>query len=67
MEKTLKVEGMTCNHCKSAVTSALKELNGVQDVDVNLERREASVVYEEGKVSESDMKNAVEEQGYDVK
>lgn len=67
MEKTLKVEGMTCNHCKSAVTSALKELNGVQDVDVNLERGEASVVYEEGKVSESDMKNAVEEQGYDVK
>jgi copper chaperone len=67
MEKTLRVEGMTCNHCKSAVTNALKELNGVQEVDVNLEKGSASVKYEEGKVTEEDMKNAVEDQGYDVK
>ncbi|MCF6136732.1 copper chaperone CopZ [Pseudalkalibacillus berkeleyi] len=67
MEKTLQVEGMTCNHCKSAVTNALKELDGVKEVTVNLEKGEASVVYEEGTVNESDMKNAVEDQGYDVK
>jgi copper chaperone len=66
MEKTLRVDGMTCNHCKSAVTNALQELEGVQKVDVSLEKGEASVVYEEGKVTEADLKNAVEEQGYDV-
>ncbi|WP_349410141.1 copper chaperone CopZ [Pseudalkalibacillus sp. SCS-8] len=67
MEKTLQVEGMTCNHCKQAVTNALAELNGVNEVDVDLEKGTASVQYEEGKVTEEDMKNAVEEQGYDVK
>jgi len=36
MDITLNVEGMTCGHCKMAVTNALKELEGVKNVDVHL-------------------------------
>lgn len=36
MELELKVEGMTCNECSSRVTEALKAMNGVDKVDVDL-------------------------------
>jgi copper chaperone len=66
MEKTLQVKGMTCGHCKQAVTTALQELDGVQTVEVNLDQGTAKVSYAEGKVSEEQMRDAVEDQGYDV-
>ena len=34
---TLTVKGMSCNHCKQAVTQALEALPGVSDVNVDLE------------------------------
>ncbi|SDJ78898.1 copper chaperone CopZ [Salimicrobium halophilum] len=66
MEKTLNVQGMTCGHCESAVKGALGELDGVKDVQVSLDSGKVDVTYEEGKVTEEQMKDAVEEQGYDV-
>ncbi|MCF6409314.1 copper chaperone CopZ [Pseudalkalibacillus salsuginis] len=66
MEKTLEIKGMTCNHCKQSVTNALQELNGVNHVEVDLNQGKAYVKYEEGKVTEAQMKDAVEDQGYDV-
>ncbi|AKG05467.1 MULTISPECIES: copper chaperone CopZ [Salimicrobium] len=67
MEKTLNVEGMTCGHCESAVKGALAELDGVKEVQVSLDTGKVDVTYEEGKVTDEQMKDAVEEQGYDVK
>lgn len=34
---SLKVEGMSCCHCKATVTEALQSVPGVASVDVNLE------------------------------
>lgn len=63
---TLNIKGMTCNHCKSAVQNALTELDGVSEVNVDVEKGKADVSYNSSKVSVSDMNEAVEEQGYDV-
>ncbi|WP_100488770.1 copper chaperone CopZ [Sporolactobacillus pectinivorans] len=65
-QTTLDVKGMHCGHCKMSVTNALKELDGVSNVSVNLEKGKAVVEYDETKVQFSKMKEAVEEQGYDV-
>jgi copper chaperone len=65
--KTLHVEGMTCGHCKSAVTKALTELDGVKNVVVHLETGKVDVEVDPSKVSVAEMREAVEEQGYDVK
>lgn len=62
----LNVKGMTCGHCKSSVTGALEELEGVKSVQVDLEGGKASVDYDDSKVNVEQMKEAVEEQGYDV-
>jgi copper chaperone len=50
-----------------AVTNALKELDGVEKVEVSLEKGTVEVEYDDKKVTIEKMKNAIEDQGYDVK
>lgn len=64
-ETALKVEGMTCNHCKAAVEGALNELNGVESATVSLQDHRVDVIHNET-VTLQQMVEAVEEQGYDV-
>ncbi|MGH1143225.1 copper chaperone CopZ [Bacillus pseudomycoides] len=66
MTVTLNVQGMTCNHCKMAVTNALQELNGVNGVAVELQAGTVAVEYDEVKVNIEQLKDAIEEQGYDI-
>lgn len=64
--KTLKVQGMTCNHCVMRVQKALKGVIGVQDVKVDLQKAEAEVTYDESKVTQEKLSFAVVEAGYKV-
>ncbi|MET3683702.1 copper chaperone [Alkalibacillus flavidus] len=66
MELTLKVQGMSCGHCKQAVQGALKELDGVAAVEVNLDTGHVDVTFDEDTVAKEEMEEAIEEQGYDV-
>ncbi|TFZ39137.1 copper chaperone [Soehngenia longivitae] len=64
MEKIISIEGMSCEHCVKAVTNALKEVDGVEDVSVSLEAKNAVVKGEN--LDDNKLKGAVEEAGYDV-
>ncbi|MFD1173773.1 copper chaperone CopZ [Oceanobacillus picturae] len=66
MEKTLNVQGMSCGHCKMSVENALNNLNGVSEAVVKLEAGKVDVSFDESKVNVETMKDAIEEQGYDV-
>ena len=67
METTvLRIRGMSCDHCKHAVTKALKGLRGVASVEVDLAGGKATVSYDPGQVSKDAMRQAVEEAGYEV-
>lgn len=61
---TLKVEGMSCNHCVKAVEGALEEIGA--SGKVNLAEKTVQVEYDESKLSLESIKEAIEEQGYDV-
>jgi copper chaperone len=39
----LKIDGMSCNHCKMAVEKALAKISGVKSYSVDLEKGEASI------------------------
>ncbi|WP_200416446.1 copper chaperone CopZ [Virgibacillus salexigens] len=65
-QKTLDVQGMTCGHCKMSVEGALSELEGVSAAEVNLKSGKVDVTFDESKVNVDAMKEAVEDQGYDV-
>jgi copper chaperone len=62
---TIKVNGMSCQHCVMAVTKALKEIDGLQDISVNLEKGEA-VFTETKPVDKTLLKDKIKKAGYDV-
>lgn len=63
MTKKLFIEGMSCKHCVAHVEEALKELDGVQSVRVNLEGKTASIELTH-EVDEEKLKAAIDEAGY---
>jgi len=63
-EVTLQVKGMSCGHCVNAVEGALKELGAQGKVD--LRAGSVAVSYDESRVALEAVKEAIEEQGYDV-
>jgi copper chaperone len=65
VEETLKIEGMTCDHCVIRVGRAIASVPGVTEVDVNLKRKEAVVNFEEAKTDLEKIKAAVREAGYE--
>ena len=62
----LKVEGMSCGHCKASVEKALKALNGVANATVTLEAKEVNVEFDGSAVNVEAMKKAIEDDGYEV-
>ena len=66
MKKTLKIEGMMCQHCVAHVTKALNAVAGVSSVDVNLKKKTAVVEFSEA-VSDETLIAAITEAGYEVK
>ncbi len=63
---TLKIQGMTCNHCVMRVQKALKGVAGVQDAAVDMNKAEAAVTFDEGKVNMDKLSAAVVDAGYKV-
>jgi copper ion binding protein len=62
MKKKILIEGMSCGHCVKHVEEALNEI-GAKDVSVSLESKSASL---DTSASDEEIKNAVEDAGYDV-
>jgi copper chaperone len=67
MEKiTLKVEGMSCNHCVNAIEGSVGKLEGVSKAKVNLTEGNVDLEYDSSKVSLEKIKDMIDDQGYDV-
>ena len=66
MKKTLKIEGMMCQHCVAHVTKALQGLDGVTSVDVNLKKK-CAVVELDCEIADEIFTAAITEAGYEVK
>lgn len=64
MNKTFVVNGMKCEHCKAHVENALKNLCGVNSVEVSLPNHCVNVDFDENKINAQQMKDAVEAAGH---
>ncbi|MEE9289324.1 MAG: mercuric transporter MerT family protein [Bacteroidota bacterium] len=60
----LKVEGMTCTSCNTAVEIALRKNQGVLEARASFEEKQAVVKYDPTKVKEQDLVNSVNGLGY---
>lgn len=67
MEKTvIKVTGMSCEHCVKSIRKAVGSLEGVAGVEVNLDGKTVSVEYDPEKAGLDVIKQAIDDQGYEV-
>lgn len=64
MEKSLKIEGMTCAACAKAVERASKKLQGVAEANVNYATEKLKIDFDETKVTIADIQTAIERAGY---
>ncbi len=62
---TVKIKGMSCNHCVMAVTKALSGIDGVRNVNVDLARGEATFD-EEKPVDRAVIAERIRKAGFDV-
>ena len=66
MRKTLRIEGMTCAACASAVERATKKIDGVSLSQVNLATNCLNIEFDEKKVSVNDVEGAIRKAGYEI-
>ncbi len=60
----LKIEGMRCGNCTSSVTKALEAIEGISNVKVDLDNKEAQ--FDNSGVDKDTLKNTIEALGFDV-
>lgn len=63
-KSTFPVQGMSCSHCQTAVSKALKGLPGVSEAMVDLDKQQATVTFDPAKVTTQQMAKAVADAGY---
>ena len=62
----LNVPDISCEHCERTITGALKPVEGVQAVSVDIPARTVHVVYDPAQVSVDQMKDILQEEEYPV-
>lgn len=60
---TIKIKGMKCQHCVGATRKALEAIPGISDVQIDLEKEEASF---NGAVDLQTVKTAITKIGFEV-
>ena len=63
--KTLEIDGMSCQHCVAALKKSLEAIDGVTETDVEVGK--ATVTFDESKVKDSDLNDAVVQTGFKIK
>jgi copper chaperone CopZ len=58
------VPGVTCEHCRTAIVDEVGAVAGVESVTVDLDAKLVSVLGR--KLSDADVRAAIDEAGYDV-
>ena len=61
---TYFVPGVSCGHCRAAITAEVEKLEGVSSVDVDLDAKRVAVSGAE--LDDVAVRAAIDEAGYDV-
>jgi copper chaperone len=65
-QESLKVEGMTCQHCVQTITNALEEIAGTNNVAVDLDKKEVQVDYNKEETNLQEISNKIVEVGFEL-
>jgi copper chaperone len=62
----LNVEGITCGGCEKSIRNALLEKDGVSEVNASHETGIVNIDYDDNKIQQDVLKQAIEDAGFDV-
>ena len=65
-QETIKVEGMTCQHCVEIITDALNNINGLNTVNVDLIKKEVSVKFNKNETKLQKIFDKIIEVGFEL-
>ena len=65
IEKTLTVEGMHCQKCVARITEALKNIEGVKKVSIDLDTKKV-IVISKNEIATNVLSAAIEKLGFKV-
>lgn len=60
------VPGISCDHCRRAITESVRRLAGIASVEVDLEAKKVAVTFDPSSTGADRIRVAIEEAGYDV-
>ena len=66
VKQEFAVEGMSCGGCVASVTRAIKQLRGVQSVDVSLQNKAATVDYDSSALNSTVIVAAITAAGFEA-
>jgi copper chaperone len=65
-QESLKVEGMTCQHCVKTITEALEAIVGTNKVAVDLDKKEVQIHYNEEETNLKEISVKILKMGFEL-
>ena len=65
-QESLKVEGMTCQHCVETITEALGTIVGTNKITVDLDKKEVKIDYNEEETNLKEISVKIVEAGFEL-
>ncbi len=62
---TIKISGMSCNHCVQRIENALQQSRGVNTARVDLSAEKAYIEYDPSEINEENLLQVIKDSGYE--
>lgn len=64
--RIIKINGMTCGGCVASVHNATADIEGLDDISIELADNQATVTFDDSKTSVETIAAAIEDAGFDA-
>lgn len=64
--RVINIEGMTCGGCVASVHTATADIDGLEDISIELADNQATVTFDDNKTSAEQIAAAIDDAGFDA-
>lgn len=64
--RIIKIEGMTCGGCVASVHAATADIDGLENISIELADNQATVTFDDNKTSAETIAAAIDDAGFDA-
>ena len=65
-QESVKVDGMTCQHCVQTINNALTKISGLYSANVNLDLKEVNVIFDENETNLEEITGKIVGAGFEL-